>query len=164
MGPQYVWEFGDGMLGDRFLRFLDLKESNPFISMAQEGFERFFIGDRKEGCNYCCLDFKVPMGLKNFCRELKALFPEEGSNLDALFDDMIAIFDTYKSFFRKHSATEGRFLLATKFLLAGKAPMSMKLKIDPRHLSAVKGIFRSVSDQPCCQTHSLRTWRDFCGK
>lgn len=141
MGPQYVWEFGDGQIGDRFLRFLELKKSNPFIFMTQDGFERFYIGDRKEGCNYCCLDFKVPMGLKNFCRDLKALFPEESGNLDALFDDMTGIFDTYKSFFKKHSAQEGRFLLATKFLLAGNVPMSMKLKIGRTIYQPLKEFF-----------------------
>ncbi len=125
MGPQYVWEFGEGRIGDRFLKFLGIKEENPFIPMQPDGFERIFIGDRKDGGNYCCADFRVPLGLGPFRDELKVLFPDESDPIDALFDDMIAIFDTYKSFFRNHAATEGRILLATKFLLAGRVPMSM---------------------------------------
>jgi all-trans-retinol 13,14-reductase len=128
MGPQYVWEFGEGKLGDRFLKYLDIKESNPFLPMQSDGFERFFIGNRNDKSNYCITDFKVPLGLENFRRDLKALFPEEGDRLDALFDEMISIYDTYKSFFSENSATEGRFLLATKFLATSKIPLTMKMK------------------------------------
>jgi len=141
MGPQYVWEFGDGMIGDRFLKFLGIKESNPFILMAKDGFERFFIGDKKEGQNFCCVDFKVPMGLENFRTQLISLFPEEKDQLNALFSDMIAIFDTYKTFFKRHSAAEGRHLLATKFLLAGKVPMSMKIKIGQTIYQGLQSFF-----------------------
>ncbi len=129
MGPQYVWEFGDGMLGDRFLQFLGLKESDPFLPMKADGFERIFVGDKKGQANYFFADFKVPLGLSNFHRKLKSLFPEEGQNLDALFDDMIAVFDTYKSYLRKNSFAEGRFLLATKFLLTSKVHAAMKINI-----------------------------------
>ena len=128
MGPQYVWEFGEGKLGDRFLKYLDIKESNPFLPMQSDGFERFFIGNRNDKSYYCITDFKVPLGLENFRRDLKALFPEEGDRLDALFDEMISIYDTYKSFFSENSATEGRFLLATKFLATSKIPLTMKMK------------------------------------
>lgn len=41
MGPQYVWEFNDGELGDRYLKFLDIKKTNPFLLMAQDGFEKY---------------------------------------------------------------------------------------------------------------------------
>ncbi len=63
MGPQYVWEFGEGRLGDRFLDFLDLKTSDPFTPMTPDGFERIFIGNQNAACNYCFIDFKVPLGL-----------------------------------------------------------------------------------------------------
>lgn len=129
MGPQYVWEFGDGRLGDRFLEFLNLKESDPFHPMAADGFERIFIGRENPGGSCCRVDFRVPLGLANFHRELAALFPEERAHLDALFSDIISIFDAYKSFFREQSSAEGKFLLATKFLLTGKVPMAMKLKL-----------------------------------
>ncbi|MCU0600324.1 MAG: NAD(P)/FAD-dependent oxidoreductase [Desulfobacterales bacterium] len=141
MGPQYVWEFGDGMIGDRFMKFLGIKESNPFIPMASDGFERLFIRRKNTSGNYFCVEFKVPQGLENFRRELISLFPEEIDNLNPLFDDMISIFDTYKTFFKKHSATEGRFLLATKFLLAGKVSMSIKLKIGRAFYQPLREFF-----------------------
>jgi phytoene dehydrogenase-like protein len=141
MGPQYVWEFGEDMFGDRFLNFLGLREAVPFVSMNQDGFERIFIGDQKPGGNCCMVDFKVPLGLENFRRALQELFPEERAHLDALFDDMIAIFDTYKSFFRKNYASEGRFLLATKFLMTGSVPMAMKLKLGRTIYMPLKAFF-----------------------
>jgi all-trans-retinol 13,14-reductase len=141
MGPQYVWEFGEGKLGDRFLKYLDIKESNPFLPMQSDGFERFFIGNRKDESNYCITDFKVPLGLENFRRDLKALFPEEGDRLDALFDEMISIYDTYKSFFSENSSTEGRFLLATKFLATSKIPLALKVKLGHCLTTSVKEFF-----------------------
>jgi len=141
MGPQYVWEFGDKMIGDRFLKFLDLKESNPFASMSKNGFERIFIGNHTHTSNYCFIDFRVPMGLDNFRNELKHLFPEESEKIDSLFDDMIAIFHTYKSHFRYNAANEGRFLLATKFLMTGKVPMEMKIKLGRSIYLSLKEFF-----------------------
>jgi all-trans-retinol 13,14-reductase len=141
MGPQYVWEFGEQMLGDRFLKFLDLKTSNPFLPMSADGFERIFIENRCETGNYCIVDFKVPMGLDNFRKELKRLFPEESKKLDALFDDMIAIFQTYKSHFRRNASNEGRFLVATKFLMTTTVPMEMKLKLGRCIYLSVKEFF-----------------------
>ncbi len=141
MGPQYVWEFGEGKLGDRFLRFLDIKESNPFLPMNHDGFERVFIGDKNDASNYFIVNFKVPLGLDKFCRDLKVLFPEEGDRLDAFFNEMISIYNTYKSFFRENSATEGRFLLATKFLATSKIPMAMKVRIARCLKMSVKDFF-----------------------
>lgn len=141
MGPQYVWEFGQGKLGDRFLQFLDLKQSVPFAPMTSDGFERLFIGERNPGRNHFFIDFKVPMGLDNFRNSLKEMFPEESNRLDALFDDMSAVFKVYKSHFRRNAANEGRFLQATKFLMTGKVPMEMKLKLGRTIYLTVREFF-----------------------
>jgi len=148
MGPQYVWDFGEGRLGDRFLKFLGIDAANPFVPMQNQGFERIFIGDRHTDCNYCFADFKVPLGLENFRREMIALFPEESAKIDPIFDDMIAIFDTYKAFFRTHAATEGRFLLATKFMLVGQAPMAVKLKLGRTIYQSLKTFFDKYGISP----------------
>jgi len=141
MGPQYVWKFGEQMLGDRFLKFLNLQKSNPFVPMSKDGFERIFIGNREDTSNYCFINFKVPMGLENFRHELKRLFPEESKKLDALFDDMIAVFETFKSHFSRNAANHGRFLLATKFMMTGKVPLEMKLKLGQSIYLSVKEFF-----------------------
>ena len=141
MGPQYVWEFGEAQIGDRFLRFLDLKESDPFLPMQSDGFERIFIGCETPSKNYCCLNFKVPLGLDRFREELIALFPEEQDSIHALFDDIIELFEVYKSHFKGHAATEGRFLLATKFLLTSQVSMETKLKLRRTISMSVKDLF-----------------------
>ncbi len=141
MGPQYVWEFGEGMLGDRFMRFLGIHEENPFLPMRHDSFERIFVGGKRDDGNFLAVNFRVPMGLGNFRRDLKALFPEESDHLDELFDEMIAVYDIYRTFFRKHSVTEGRLLLATKFLTTSRIPMSMKVKIGRCLRMSVKELF-----------------------
>ncbi|MGM0419047.1 MAG: phytoene desaturase family protein [Thermodesulfobacteriota bacterium] len=139
MGPQYVWEFGKGELGDRFLEFTGIKNSNRFIHMKKNGFEHLFIGNRNTDPNSFFVNFKVPMGLPAFRDELIKLFPDEESVLRECFEDMILIFETFKAFFRRNSASEGRFLHATKFLLAGNVNMSIKLKLG-------KTIYQSLED------------------
>lgn len=148
MGPQYVWEFGEGQLGDRFMEFLGIKASNPFAPMQADGFERILIGDRRQDCNYCYVDFLVPLGLARFREALKDLFAEESDGIDALFSDMIAIFDTYKSFLTTHLATEGRFLTATKFLLTGSVPTAMKYKLGRTIYQSVKEFFDQYGLSP----------------
>ncbi len=148
MGPQYVWDFGEGGLGDRFLRFLGIRADNPFLPMQADGFERIFMGERQSAGNHFFLDFKVPMGLENFCRELQALFPDESENLSALFGDMIAMFKAYKDFFRKQSASEGRFLQATRFMLAGKVPVAMKIKLGRTIYQSLNAFFDQYRISP----------------
>jgi all-trans-retinol 13,14-reductase len=149
MGPQYVWEFGNGQIGDRFLKFLGIQASNPFLPMQADGFERIFIGSETPSKNYCHLNFKVPMGLDNFRREVIALFPEEKNAIDGLFDDMTACFEVYKDHFKGHAATEGRFLLATKFLLTSKVSVETKLKIRRTISMSVKDLFDQYQISPC---------------
>lgn len=141
MGPQYVWEFGDGQIGDRFLQFLGIRETNPFLPMRADGFERVFIGCESPSGNGCRLDFKVPLGLERFRDELAVLFPEEQDAIHALFEDMIALFEVYKSYFKGHYATEGRFLLATKFLLTSRVPLDTKLKLGRSINMTVRDLF-----------------------
>jgi len=148
MGPQYVWDFGEGGLGDRFMQFLDIKAANPFVPMQADGFERIFIGDRGSDCNYFFLDFKVPLGLENFCQQLQRLFPDERENLAALFSDLIAMFNAYKTFFRKQSAKEGRFLQATRFMLAGKVPVAMKIKLGRTIYQSLSAFFDQYQISP----------------
>jgi phytoene dehydrogenase-like protein len=141
MGPQYVWEFGEGELGSRFLEFLGLKKTNPFVLMERDGFERIFIGNRNESANSYFLNFKVPLGLENFRKGLTALFPEEREKLDSLFNDMIGIYNTFKKFFDEHAGPEGRIFLATKFFLGGEAPFSLKLKLGQTIFLSLKEWF-----------------------
>ncbi|HOP65273.1 MAG TPA: NAD(P)/FAD-dependent oxidoreductase [Spirochaetota bacterium] len=129
MGPQYVWEFNEGERGDRFLQFLGIKSSNPFLLMERDGFERVFIGDKNDNANSYFLNFRVPLGLDNFRKELVAMFPEETDNLNRLFSDMAEIFNAYRSFFTGRNDTDSYIFLAAKFLLSGDADLPVKMKM-----------------------------------
>jgi phytoene dehydrogenase-like protein len=148
MGPQYVWEFGKDQTGDRFLEYLEIKQSNPFIPMDKQGFENIFIGEKKQSGSYYFINFQVPMGLENFRNELVELFPDEEANINDFFSDMISIYKTYKKFFKKHSSAEGRFLLATKFLAAGNVNMSTKLKLARTIYQSLEEFFDQYSLSP----------------
>ena len=129
MGPQYVWEFGEGEVGDNLLKFLGIKVSNPFDLMETDGFERIFIGNKNDEDNSYFLNFKVPLGLDNFKTELIKLFPDEKDKLSLLFDDMIGIYTAFKNFFNKNEDTEGRILLAARFFLTNEAPLALRIKL-----------------------------------
>ena len=141
MGPQYVWEFSDGEAGDNFMKFLGIKDLNPFELMEKDGFERLFIGTRNLDRNSYFLNFKVPLGLENFKNQLTELFPEEKDKFTLLFDDMIGIYTAFKNFFRKNGDSEGRILLATRFFLAGEAPLAVRIKLGHTIFLSVKEWF-----------------------
>lgn len=141
MGPQYVWEFGEGEAGDNFLKFLDIKKTNPFNLMERDGFERIFIGYRNDENNSYFLNFKVPLGLEKFKMQMIRLFPEEKEKLASLFDDMIGIYTAFKNFFKENEDTEGRIILAARFYLKGEAPVSIKIKLGQTLFLSVKEWF-----------------------
>jgi phytoene dehydrogenase-like protein len=78
-GPQYVWDFNEGRIGHRVLSFLGLEQDIPFVEMDRDGFERFFVGEEKEG-------FDVPMGMDSFFGALIARFPAEERQLRRFYD------------------------------------------------------------------------------
>ncbi len=129
MGPQYVWEFNDGDKGDRFMDFIGIKSANPFHLMEENGFERIFIGDKEEEKNSCFVNFSVPLGLKNFRDEMISFFPEESDKLSPLFNDMIAVYNAYRSFFGNINTDASFLILGAKFLLSGESPLTVKLKL-----------------------------------
>ncbi|HNX23954.1 MAG TPA: NAD(P)-binding protein [Spirochaetota bacterium] len=141
MGPQYVWEFGDGEAGDSFLKFLGIKNSNPFNLMESDGFERIFVGVRNEESDSYFLNFKVPLGLEKFKEKMTALFPEEKDKLSSLFNDMIGIYTAFKSFFKDNEDTEGRLLLAARFFLKESAPIPLKIKLGQTLFLSLKEWF-----------------------
>lgn len=148
MGPQYVWEFGKGQTGDRFLEYTGLKKTNPFIHMNKNGFENIFTGTKNNPDSYYFIKFQVPMGLEKFRDKLIEVFPDEKININDIFTDMISIYSTYKNFFRKNTSTEGRFLLATKFLAAGNINMSTKLKLGRTIYQSLEEFFDQYSLSP----------------
>jgi len=76
-GPQYVWNFGPGEIGDRILRYLQIDDAVPFDAMDADGFERIYLGEQAR--------YDVPMGLDRFREALREQFPAERRGIDRLF-------------------------------------------------------------------------------
>lgn len=145
MGPQYVWQFGKGQLGDRFMRFLGIQAANPFIPMRSPGFERLLIGDRAEGGTQGESDglfaFDVPMGLDRFSQKLAESFPEASDRLTSLFYDMQTIFNAYHDHFGLHSEEAARLSQAAGFLLDRDVPPRVKLRFGKSIVQPLAAFF-----------------------
>jgi len=76
-GPQYVWNFGDGEIGNRVLKFLGIEGKIPFDLMDEDGFERIIVGDDE------LVD--IPMGLHRFRQAMVGRFPSEKTGLQRFF-------------------------------------------------------------------------------
>lgn len=79
-GPQYVWNFGDGEIGNRVLKFLGIDGEIPFDLMDVNGFERIVVGDNEP--------FDIPMGLVRLHRAMNKRFPKEKNGLNRFFSYM----------------------------------------------------------------------------
>ena len=101
MGPQYVWRFNPGDVGDRFLRFLGIADKTPFLPMDPDSFETHFVGP--QGLGQGTVRFEVPMGLSRFRDRLLAEFPDDRRGLTRLFDDMIELYRAYTVLSAKHN-------------------------------------------------------------
>jgi hypothetical protein len=69
------------------------------------------------------------------------MFPEESESINSLFGDMVAIFNTYKSFFSKQNDSDSYIFLAAKFLLSGEANFALKMKMAQVLFMSVKEWF-----------------------
>ncbi|MFO7838347.1 MAG: NAD(P)-binding protein [Desulfosalsimonadaceae bacterium] len=147
MGPQYVWDFGSGQPGDRFLDFLGIKEANPFIPMQADGFERIFVGERHEPAAPF-LDFCVPLGLENFRRRMEALFPSEKRRIGALFSDMAGIYKAYTRYLRTCGQPPNRFLQAGRLLLAKDIAAELKLRFGLSVFLSLRAFFDKYGISP----------------
>ena len=85
MGPQYCWFFGEGEIGDRFLKRIGIENSSPFVQMPEQGFETIFLGENKGGSKVQV--YAIPMGMDRFKRYMVDLFPED-HKLAAWFEYM----------------------------------------------------------------------------
>lgn len=97
-GPQYVWNFQEGEVGDRFLKYLGIDQANPFHLMDSQGFETIFIGSQGS----MQLKFAVPMGMERFSEALQKAFPKEQAAIEQCFADMIAVYHGFRAFYRRY--------------------------------------------------------------
>jgi len=148
MGPQYVWHFKPGDVGDRFLRYLELDREIRFLDLEEDGFERIFIG-KKYQPDY--IDFKVPLGLDNFRNAMTLRFPEYSKNLNSFFDDMQDIYNAYIFLYGDPTQDESWFRYAADFLFSSDMKIAHKVKFLGNLFSSVKDFFDKYNLPDVCR-------------
>ncbi len=137
MGPQYVWNFGSGGIGDRFLNYLGMSQSDPFVLMDPEGFETNFVGNRSLPGGIKC--FEVPMGLDKFRDKLAKEFASEAKNIQGFFADIIEISEAYDSFLQRHTLSSA-LQVTLELLFTLDIPLLTKIKLTRATFSSLKDL------------------------
>ena len=76
-GPRYLWNFGPGQIGRRFLEKCALAESVPLVELDRRGFDHLYIGDNEP--------IRVPNGWSEYEEVLKERFPAEVQGIRQFF-------------------------------------------------------------------------------
>jgi all-trans-retinol 13,14-reductase len=76
-GPRYLWNFGKGQIGRRFLEKCELAERVPMVELDRAGFDHIYIGNDAPLC--------VPNGWTEYGELLKQRFPAEAKGIDQFF-------------------------------------------------------------------------------
>jgi all-trans-retinol 13,14-reductase len=76
-GPRYLWNFGPGQIGRRFLEKCALAESVPLVELDRRGFDHIYV-DHAE-------PIRVPNGWSEYEEVLKERFPAEAQGIRRLF-------------------------------------------------------------------------------
>ena len=126
LGPQYVWHFNPGEIGDRFLSFLGIGPNSPFALMDGGAFETLFLGTRDRPGFFT---FEVPMGIPAFRERMVERFPAERQGLGRLFDDVNAVSEASKIMLSRHLCSTAGFRQILDFASTLKIPLLSKARI-----------------------------------
>jgi all-trans-retinol 13,14-reductase len=76
-GPRYLWNFGPGQIGRRFLDKCGLTEQVPLVELDRRGFDHIYVGDEEPIC--------VPNGWSEYEEVLNERFPAEVAGIRRFF-------------------------------------------------------------------------------
>ncbi len=76
-GPRYLWNFGPGQVGRRFLDKCALAESVPLVELDRRGFDHIYVGDDEP--------VRVPNGWPEYEEVLKDRFPADAPGIRRFF-------------------------------------------------------------------------------
>src|SRR5262249_59333167 len=76
-GPRYLWNFGPGQIGRRFLEKCGLAERVPMAELDRRGFDHIYVGDDEP--------VRVPNGWQEYEALLKKRFPAEAAGIARFF-------------------------------------------------------------------------------
>ena len=95
--------------------------------MKKDGFERIFIGDRKNNALADFIDFSVPAGFDDFSKKMAARFPECKTGINRLFQDMKALFGLSLMIDRGYGDTSFKTFIS--FIVSQKHSVPLKLRV-----------------------------------
>jgi all-trans-retinol 13,14-reductase len=87
-GPRYLWNFGKGQIGHRFLEKCELVERVPMVELDRAGFDHLYIGDDAP--------ISVPNGWSAYGELLKERFPTDAKGIDRFFTACQRAFRTFE--------------------------------------------------------------------
>jgi all-trans-retinol 13,14-reductase len=76
-GPRYLWNFGPGQIGLRFLEKCALAEQVPLVELDRRGFDHIYVGEDEP--------IRVPNGWSEYEQVLKEYFPSEAPGIRHFF-------------------------------------------------------------------------------
>jgi all-trans-retinol 13,14-reductase len=110
LGPRYLWNFGQGQIGQRFLQACGIADRVPLVEMDRSGFDRVHVGDGPP--------IAVPNGWEDYGRLLAIKYPDQSGPIAEFFslcrrvfdlfdfaDENGLVFDTWGEVFRKYLLT-----------------------------------------------------------
>src|SRR5262245_32290069 len=76
-GPRYLWNFGPGQIGRRFLDKCSLTQRVPMVELDRRGFDHIYLGDDEP--------IRVPNGWSEYEERLKERFPRDVEGIRRFF-------------------------------------------------------------------------------
>lgn len=132
-GPQYVWDFHTGGIGNRVLKYLEVEDKVPFLTMDPDGFERLIIGDGQP--------FDVPMGLDRFRAKMIRTYPGESEGLNKFFDFVVDLAECCNVIFDEGLYLKNGDAMALGTMLSTKLSFSIKERLLRARYWSLKDLF-----------------------
>jgi all-trans-retinol 13,14-reductase len=87
-GPRYLWNFGPGQNGRRFLEKCGLTQRVPMVELDRSGFDHIYVGDDEP--------IRVPNGWSAYETLLKERFPAEARGISRFFSLCRTVFPVFE--------------------------------------------------------------------
>ncbi len=87
-GPRYLWNFGPGQIGQRFLEKCGLTERVPMAELDRQGFDHIYVGDDEP--------IRVPNGWAAYEELLKRQFPADRQGISRFFSLCRTVFRAFE--------------------------------------------------------------------
>lgn len=117
-GPQYVWNFNPGEIGDQVIRYLGIEETVKFVQMDKSSFENYILGNDDP--------FTVPMGFSEFEKHLQEVYPQFHESIQQFFSIIRILYQASKKLESKGLYLADRREIKRSIMLDLEMPIRQK--------------------------------------